>query len=142
VRRLAPAVLVAVAMHVPTPAATLAPCPPGARNCVSTEAGEPRQAMPAVPFADAPDAALARARAALLAEPRTRIVRERPGYLKAEARSRVLGFVDDVELVVDAAARVFRFRSASRVGRGDLGVNRKRMERVSARLAGATRRAR
>jgi uncharacterized protein (DUF1499 family) len=133
--RLAPAVLVAAAMQ-------LTPCAPAARNCVSTESAVPRQAMPAVPFADAPAAAQARARAALLAEPRTRVVAEGPGYLKAEARSRVLGFVDDVELVVDAAARVFRFRSASRVGRGDLGVNRKRMERVSARLAGATRRAR
>jgi uncharacterized protein (DUF1499 family) len=131
--RLAPAVLVAAAMTLPP----LAPCAPRARNCVSTESDVPRQAMPAVPFADAPEAAQARARAALLAEPRTTIVREGPGYLKAESRSRLLGFVDDVEIVVDGAARVFRFRSASRVGRGDLGVNRRRMERVSARLRGA-----
>jgi uncharacterized protein (DUF1499 family) len=115
------------------PGQPLAPCP-ATPNCVSTEATDARHAMPAVAFADAPDAAQARARAALLAEPRTKVVLERPGYLRAEARSRLFRFVDDVEIVVDGPARVFRFRSASRVGRSDLGVNRKRMERVSRRL--------
>ena len=32
-------------------------------------------------------------------------------------------------------AHVYRLRSASRVGRSDLGVNRKRMARISARRA-------
>jgi uncharacterized protein (DUF1499 family) len=114
----------------------LAPCP-RSPNCVSTEATDIAHGMPPVPFTDAPDRAHARARAALLAEPRTRIVVEQPGYLRAESRSRLFRFVDDVEVVVDAAARVFRFRSASRVGRRDFGVNRARMERVSARLRGA-----
>lgn len=116
-----------------TAADVLAPCP-RTPNCVSTEADDAEHAMPTVPFTDAPDAAQARARAALLAEPRTRIVAERAGYLKAEARSRIFRFVDDVELVIDAEAHVFRFRSASRVGRSDLGVNRARMTRVSGRL--------
>ena len=115
------------------PDGTLSPCP-STPNCVSTEAVDPQHAMSAIPFTDAPEAAQARARAALTAEPRTRVVRERPGYLHAESRSRIFRFVDDVEVVVDSAARVFRFRSASRVGRSDLGVNRKRMERVSRRL--------
>jgi uncharacterized protein (DUF1499 family) len=95
--------------------------------------------MPALPFVDAPAAAQARARAALLAEPRTRIVAEAPGYLRAEARSRLMRFVDDVEVVVDGAARVVRFRSASRVGRSDLGVNRARMERFAERFRAAAR---
>jgi uncharacterized protein (DUF1499 family) len=90
--------------------------------------------MPALPFADAPAAAQARARAALLAEPRTRVVAEAPGYLRAEARSRLLRFVDDVEVVVDADRRTVGFRSASRVGRSDLGVNRARMLRFSERF--------
>ena len=115
------------------PNGRLSPCP-STPNCVSTEADAPQHAMPAIPFTDAPDAAQARARAALMAEPRTRVVLERPGYLHAESRSRIFRFVDDVEIVVDPTARVFRFRSASRVGRSDLGVNRKRMERVSRRL--------
>lgn len=90
--------------------------------------------MDAVPFADAPDAAFARATAALLAEPRLTVVDEAPDWIKAEARSLVFRFVDDIEIIVDAERRVFRFRSASRVGKSDLGVNRRRMERISARL--------
>jgi uncharacterized protein (DUF1499 family) len=107
---------------------------PGTPNCVSTEATLESQQMASVPFADAPEAAQARARTALLQEPRTRIVRDEPGVLEAESKSFLFRFVDDVRVVIDVDARVFRFRSASRVGRSDLGVNRKRMARVSVRL--------
>ena len=75
-----------------------------------------------------------RARAALLAERRTALTLEQSGYLRAEATSLIFRYVDDVEIVVDSAARVFRFRSASRIGKGDLGVNRARMTRVGERL--------
>jgi uncharacterized protein (DUF1499 family) len=115
------------------PDGPLQPCP-STPNCVSTEATDAGHAMPALPFTGAPQAALARARAALLAEPRTRIVTERPGYLHAEARSRLFRFVDDVEVMVDGDAQVVRFRSASRLGRKDFGVNRARMERFGTRF--------
>lgn len=111
----------------------LPPCP-GTPNCVSTEVQDEQHRMAPIPFADAPDAAQARAREALLAEPRTRIVQDAPGYLRAEATSLLFRFIDDVEIVVDSSARLFRFRSASRVGRGDMGVNRARMTRVGDRL--------
>lgn len=112
----------------------LPPCP-DTPNCVSTNAEREQQRMAPVPFTDSPASAMARAKAAVLAESRTRIVSEEPGWLKAECKSFLFRFVDDVELVVDAEARVFRFRSASRVGQSDLGVNRRRMARISARLA-------
>ncbi len=89
--------------------------------------------MPPIPFADAPQQAQARMAAALRAEPRMRIVEERPGYLRAEARSLVFRFVDDIDVVIDADARLIRFRSASRLGRNDWGVNRARLARVSRR---------
>ena len=117
---------------------TLAPCP-RTPNCVATDGAQAEQTLPRVPFTDAVADAQARARAALLAEPRLTIVDERAGYLRAEARSRVFRFVDDVEVVVDADARVFRFRSAARMGRRDFGVNRARMTRVSQRLRGGDR---
>lgn len=107
---------------------------PATPNCVSTDATRESQRMPAVPFTDSPDSAFARAKAAVLAESRTTIVAEEPGWLKAESKSFLFRFVDDVELIVDAQTNTFRFRSASRVGRSDLGVNRKRMARISARL--------
>lgn len=108
---------------------------PSTPNCVSTESTVDGQRMAAIPFTDAIEAAQARARSALLAEPRTRIVRDEPGVLEAESKSFLFRFVDDVRIVIDADARVFRFRSASRVGQSDLGVNRKRMTRITERLA-------
>jgi len=64
-------------------------------------------------------------------------VSERENYLHAESGSRLLRFVDDVEFLVDSTAGVVRFRSASRVGRGDMGVNRARMKRFAARFNAA-----
>lgn len=115
------------------PGEPLRPCP-STPNCVSTDATDAGHAMPPLPFTGSVEAAHARARAALLAEPRTRIVTERPGYLHAEARSRFWRFVDDVEVMADGGAGVVRFRSASRLGRRDFGVNRARMERFSERF--------
>lgn len=115
------------------PAARLAPCP-DTPNCVSTEAERASQRVDVVPFTDAPADALRRARAAIEAEPRTMVVDAGDGWLRAESRSFLFRFVDDVDVVIDAEARCFRFRSASRVGRSDLGVNRKRVARIAARL--------
>jgi uncharacterized protein (DUF1499 family) len=115
------------------PGDPLRPCP-SSPNCVSTEARDAGHAMPPVAYQGSAAEAQRRARAALLAEPRTRIVDERPGYLRAEARTRILRFVDDVEVVVDSAAHQIRFRSASRVGHSDLGVNRARMLRFTERF--------
>ena len=60
--------------------------------------------------------------------PRTRIVLAHSNYLYAEFRSKLLGFVDDVEFFFEGA--VVHVRSASRLGRRDFGVNRARVERL------------
>lgn len=90
--------------------------------------------MEPVPWTGDAATARDRARQALGAEPRTRIVVDEPVYLRAEATSFLFRFVDDVEILIDTTARVYRFRSASRLGKGDMGVNRERMTRVAARL--------
>ena len=69
---------------------------------------------------------------ALTAESRTRIVVEGRRYLRAEARSALFRFVDDVELLADEDAGLIHFRSSSRVGRSDFGVNRRRLRRITA----------
>jgi uncharacterized protein (DUF1499 family) len=88
--------------------------------------------MDPIPYTGSQDQARARLVDVLRKHPRTRIVREEPGYLKAECRSAIFRFVDDVELVFDDGAKRIHFRSASRLGRSDFGVNRKRMEEISA----------
>jgi uncharacterized protein (DUF1499 family) len=56
------------------------------------------------------------------------------GYGRWAVRTPTLGFVDDLELLHDAEAGVFHVRSASRVGGGDGGANRKRVESLTAAL--------
>jgi len=56
------------------------------------------------------------------------------GYARAEFRSRVFRFVDDLELRLDTAHNCIQVRSASRVGHSDLGANRDRVERLRAQL--------
>lgn len=110
----------------------LAPCP-RTPNCVSTQAPEgSSKRMDPIPYTGTLDQARARMLQVLRAHPRTRMVQEEPGYLKAECRSRVFRFVDDVELLFDDGAKQIHFRSASRLGRRDFGVNRERMERIRA----------
>ncbi len=113
----------------------LKPCP-SSPNCVSSLA--PDAAHRIAPFAFAGNAAdsLAKVKAAALSFPRTRLAEEEPGYVRMTFRSAVFGFVDDVELEVDEAAKVIHVRSASRVGRLDFGVNRKRVEAIRSKLGG------
>lgn len=107
----------------------LTPCP-NKRNCVSTQALDARHRIEPLRFEGGPEEAMDRLRAVLTARPRVRIVTQTDTYLHAECTSLLFRFVDDVEFLVDPTAKVIHFRSASRVGRGDLGVNRRRMEEV------------
>ena len=68
---------------------------------------------------------------------RTRVIREDSSYLYAEFKSRLLGYVDDVEFSLSETEGVIQVRSASRLGRRDYGVNRARVEAVRLRFAAA-----
>ncbi|WP_425257923.1 DUF1499 domain-containing protein [Rubrivivax sp. RP6-9] len=80
---------------------------------------------------DAADA-IARLQPLAAAMPGARVVRGSADYLYVQCTSRWLGFVDDVEFWVDPAAGVIHVRSASRIGHGDRGVNRARIEALRA----------
>ena len=88
--------------------------------------------MEPIPYPGTPAQAREKLLDVLRRRPRTRIVRQEPDYLKVECRSLIFRFVDDVEFVFDDEAREIHFRSASRLGRRDFGVNRKRMEEIGA----------
>jgi uncharacterized protein (DUF1499 family) len=111
----------------------LAPCRP-TPNCVSSQADpvDVVHYIAPIPFKGAPVEAMAAVRQAVESMPRAIVVRHEPDYLYARFRSRLLGFVDDVEFAYDARAGVIQVRSASRIGRGDLGVNRARLEAIRA----------
>ncbi len=82
-------------------------------------------------------ATLAKISAVVAAMDDAQVVKSDPDYLYAQYTTRLMKFVDDVEFWYDPTARVIQVRSASRVGKGDMGVNRKRVEVVRAALAAA-----
>jgi uncharacterized protein (DUF1499 family) len=106
-----------------TTGTSLAPCP-DKPNCWSSLAPDAEHRTE--PFLLAGERGWSALRDAVAAMPRTKIVEDRPGYLHAESRSRIFGFVDDLELLRGAGDRV-DVRSASRVGYGDQGVNQARI---------------
>lgn len=107
----------------------LKPCP-ARPNCVSSLSDARRHSIKPLHYKGSPKTA----RRALM-----KILRELPGaavkkvkgnYVHVECRSRLLRFVDDLELFFDEAESLIHVRSASRAGYWDLGVNRRRVEAV------------
>ena len=114
----------------------LAPCP-DRPNCVASGSADTAHAVPPLPYRGEVGAAMARLAALIAAQEGARIVTQRDGYLHAEYQSRLMGFVDDLELLADPAAHAVQVRSASRLGYSDLGVNRARVDALRAAFAAA-----
>lgn len=112
----------------------LAPCP-ASPNCVNDRATDDGHRIAPLTYAGPRADAMAKLAAIVEATPRARIVSRTDDYLNAEYTSALWRFVDDVEFLFDPDGRTIHVRSASRVGYGDLGVNRKRIEDVRERLA-------
>ena len=62
--------------------------------------------------------------------PRTKIVESDGDYLHAEVTSRIMKYVDDLEISFLPETNNLIIRSESRVGDGDFGVNRKRVDLI------------
>ena len=105
---------------------------PTSPNCVSTQAQDEGHAIAPISYRKPRAEAKEALKEVIRSLPRMRLVEEDETYLHYEATSLLLRFVDDVEFLLDDQAKIIHFRSASRTGYGDLGVNRKRMEQVRA----------
>lgn len=66
----------------------------------------------------------------LTTQPRCEIVKMENGYIYAEFTSFLMRFKDDVQFYFDDSSKIIHVKSASRLGSGDLGVNRKRIETI------------
>ena len=110
---------------------------PASPNCVSSDATDPEHRVEPIRLVGSPEQAFAKAREIVSGWPRTQIVSEAPGYLHAECKSRIMRFIDDLELALRAERAEIAVRSASRVGYSDMGVNRRRVERLRAALVEA-----
>ena len=106
-------------------------------NCVSSQAepGDAQRHVAPIPFKGGALEALAAARKAIEAMERATVIRHEGNYLHAEFKSKLMGYVDDVEFTYDDKAGLLHLRSASRLGRRDFRVNRRRVEKLRATLA-------
>ncbi len=115
----------------------LAPCPESP-NCVSSLENEASHAIPPIEYRGIDrNQAMETMLSVLENEKRCRIitvVKDEPGYIHAEFRSFLFRFTDDTEFLFPADESVIHVRSASRVGYSDMGVNRKRLERLRERF--------
>ena len=68
----------------------------------------------------------------LQAMPGVTVVEQKDNYLRAQAQTRWLKFIDDLEFWIDPQQARIEVRSASRLGRKDFGVNRARLEAIRA----------
>jgi len=105
-------------------------------NCVSSQAdpADKLHYIEPIRFRGSALDAIAAARKAVEGMARATVVQHEGNYLYAEFKSKLMGFVDDVEFTYDEKAGVLHVRSASRLGRRDYGVNRARVEALRSRI--------
>jgi uncharacterized protein (DUF1499 family) len=107
----------------------LAPCKQSP-NCVSSQAdaADREHYIAPIPFRGS----MADLRRAVESMERSTVISAERAYLYAEYRTRLMRYVDDLELYYDEKQGLVHVRSASRLGRRDFGVNRKRVEALRA----------
>jgi len=111
-------------------AGALAPCP-ASPNCVSSQAPDDDATHHVAPLPDVPRDRLLDV---LEAQPRAEIVVADGDVVHVVFTTRLLRFRDDVHL--SRGDGVWHVRSASRLGYGDMGVNRRRVEALRTELEG------
>lgn len=61
---------------------------------------------------------------------RSKVVKSTGDYVHAEFKTKLFGFVDDVEFFIDEKSGIIHVHSESRTGYYDFGVNRRRVEEI------------
>ncbi len=107
---------------------------PDSPNAVSSYAENPEMRLAPIPYTTSDRKMIEKIAAVIRDLPRTNIMEQTDNYLHAEFRSLIFRYVDDVEFYADESTKQVQFRSASRVGYSDMGVNRRRMEGILQRL--------
>ena len=111
--------------------------PPSSPNAVSSQAAGGYHRIAPLAYKGPQEQAMKALKAIIESTPSTTIVEIKPDYLYAEYASALMGFVDDVEFFFPPGGHIIHVRLASRLGHSDLGVNRKRIEAIRARLVQA-----
>jgi uncharacterized protein (DUF1499 family) len=105
---------------------------PDSPNCISTQSSDPVHHMDPIVYRGDDKEAFDRIIKVINSMDRTKIITKTDNYIHAEYTTKLMRFVDDVEFYFDFKNKTIHFRSASRVGYSDMGLNRKRMNEVTA----------
>jgi len=111
----------------------LIPCP-NTPNCVCSYDQDAQHKIEPLQYNSTPREAFAKLKQLIQSLERTNIITETENYLHVEFTTPLMKFVDDVEFYLDQAANVIQVRSASRLGKSDLGLNRSRIEMIRTKL--------
>jgi uncharacterized protein (DUF1499 family) len=103
---------------------------PQTPNCVSSQSKDVTHKVDPLTYNSSRKEALNRLKTILKEINNAEIIEVKPQYLYSQFTSRIMGFVDDVEFYLPLQEKLIHVRSASRVGQSDLGVNRRRIERI------------
>lgn len=112
------------------------PCP-DSPNCVSSFASTEEHGFPVYLVSSDANFEFKKVVDEVANLPRTKIVTLNDQYLHAEQASKLMGYVDDIQVYWDQSTSQLYFYSASRLGYSDLGVNRARLENLVSRLKDA-----
>ena len=112
----------------------LADCPK-TPNCVSSQTADEDHFIEPFTYQGNKREAFLRLKQIIASEERTKIITEKENYLHVEFTTAIMRFVDDVEFYFPDEPLI-HVRSASRVGYSDLGVNRRRVERLRELFSG------
>lgn len=102
-------------------------------NAVSSQTADERKRVDAIDCSKV-EAPIQKAAVVLAEMPGASIEQRSENYLYAVVKTPALRFRDDVEVYFDEAAKCLHFRSASRAGYSDMGVNRKRYKQFVRRF--------
>lgn len=107
---------------------------PVSPNCVSTEEQSSSHRLDTPRLKVTPEQAWLAVVATVKTLPRTTITHQSNYHLRAESRSWLFRFTDDIEIYLDANNSHLAMRSASRWGYSDLGVNARRLKKLIEKL--------
>ncbi len=107
---------------------------PSSPNCVSSLAKSKKHYMEPWTYSGEKAAVMATLREKVLSLPRVKLVGEGSDYYHFVFTSKILRFKDDVWFFVDGESKKIHFKSASRLGRSDFGVNKERLLGLKKRI--------
>ena len=101
---------------------------PKSPNAVSSQSDDPEKKVAPIPFKGDLNDSKEWIKQALEAYGNIRIVREEGNYIHAVSTTSKMKYHDDLEFYFDEESTLIHYRSASRIGYSDMGLNRERYE--------------